>query len=163
MSILVSDTSVLIDLERGNLLEAVFSASIELAVPDLLFERELRPYHGPELLRLGLRVLELEPTGVQLALEYRKRSRAISLPDSFALALAKTQGHTLLTGDAALASIAREEGLDCHGVLWVLDLLEREKAVPRSGLLKALTEIASHSRCRLPKKLVAERLRRYGQ
>jgi len=50
MSVLVSDTSVLIDLERGNLLEAVFSSSIELAVPDLLFERELPPYNGPELL-----------------------------------------------------------------------------------------------------------------
>ena len=95
MSVLVADTSVLIDLERGNLIEAVFSSSIELAVPDLLYKRELRPYNGPKLLRLGLRVLELDPAGVQLALGYRQRSRSISLPNSFALALAKSLGHTV--------------------------------------------------------------------
>ena len=34
--ILVSDTSVLIDLERGGLLEAVFTLPHEFAVPDVL-------------------------------------------------------------------------------------------------------------------------------
>ena len=42
MRVLVSDTSVLIDLERGGFLEAAFSLSWQFAVPDLLFERELR-------------------------------------------------------------------------------------------------------------------------
>jgi len=163
MSVLVSDTSVLIDLERGDLLEAVFRSSAELAVPDLLFERELRPYNGPDLLRTGLRVLELNSAGVQLALEYRRRTHLISLPDSFTLALAKTQGYILLTGDAALATLAREEGVECHGVLWVLDLLERERVVPLKELCSGLTQICGHPRCRLPKKAVAERLRRLGQ
>jgi hypothetical protein len=36
MKVLVSDTSVLVDLERGGLLEAVFKLPVELAVPDLL-------------------------------------------------------------------------------------------------------------------------------
>jgi len=37
--ILVSDTSVLIDLERGGLLEAVFTLAHEFAVPDVLYDR----------------------------------------------------------------------------------------------------------------------------
>ncbi len=40
--VLVSDTSVLIDLHRGDLLEAALGLPHEFAVPDLLFDRELR-------------------------------------------------------------------------------------------------------------------------
>ena len=36
MKVLVSDTSVLIDLERGSLLEISFALPFEFAVPDLL-------------------------------------------------------------------------------------------------------------------------------
>ena len=43
MIILVSDTSILIDLERGGLLEAAFSCGLTMVVPDLLYERELEP------------------------------------------------------------------------------------------------------------------------
>ena len=39
MKVLVSDTSVLIDLERGGLLEGVFELPYEFAVPDLLYGR----------------------------------------------------------------------------------------------------------------------------
>lgn len=41
MIILVSDTSVLIDLERGHFLDACFRLPFEFAVPDLLYRREL--------------------------------------------------------------------------------------------------------------------------
>lgn len=64
MRVLVSDTSVLIDLERGGFLEAAFSLSWEFAVPDLLYEGELRNYGGERLVELGLRVAELEPEEV---------------------------------------------------------------------------------------------------
>ncbi len=46
MTILVSDTSVLIDLERGELIECAFKLSATFAVPDVLYERELRQYGG---------------------------------------------------------------------------------------------------------------------
>ena len=42
MRVLVSDTSILIDLERADLLRAAFSVDPEFVVPDLLYERELR-------------------------------------------------------------------------------------------------------------------------
>ena len=46
MIILVSDTSILIDLERGGLLEAAFACGLTMVVPDLLYERELEPENG---------------------------------------------------------------------------------------------------------------------
>ena len=94
MHILVSDTSVLIDLERGQLLEATFGLTWKFAVPDLLYKRELRSHNGPQLLRLGLRVESLDGDGVLTALGYQARVPALSLADSFALALAKINSWT---------------------------------------------------------------------
>ena len=64
MHVLVSDTSVLVDLERGSLLEASFRLPFRFVVPDLLYERELKNWGGEELIRLGLAVEELDGDGV---------------------------------------------------------------------------------------------------
>ena len=64
MRVLVSDTSVPIDLERGLLLESALRLPFAFAVPDLLYERELKDYgvdcHG--VLWLTDRILEHDPT-----------------------------------------------------------------------------------------------------
>ena len=51
MKVLVSDTSVLIDLERGSLLETSFRLPFEFAVPDLLYQQELKDHGGGALTR----------------------------------------------------------------------------------------------------------------
>jgi hypothetical protein len=160
MGVLVSDTSVLIDLERGDLLEATFQLDWEFAVPDLLYKRELRDFNGPALRQLGLRVESLDGEGVRAAIDYRRTAPALSLADSFALVLAKINNWTLLAGDGALRSLAASEGLDYHGVLWVLDQL-LQSGFAAGTLHRALTAIAGHPRCRLPVREVRERLDRY--
>ena len=161
MKVLVSDTSVLVDLERSGLLEAVFELSVELAVPDLLFERELRGHGGERLVELELKIEELDADGVRRAAGYRQARRALSLPDVFALELARGHGWTLLTGDGALRALARELQVDCHGVLWVLDLMQAEAVISVRALLEGLRRIEAHPRCRLPKRDVRVRLERY--
>lgn len=163
MSVLVSDTSVLVDLERGNFLSATFSLPVTLAVPDLLYAQELSNYNGEELLDLGLQILELNDQGVEMANNYRKQVRAISLPDSFALVLAKISGFILLTGDGALRNLAAKEQVECHGVLWILDFLEQEQVIAAANLYTGLNKIANHPRCRLPRSEVTPRLNRYNK
>lgn len=163
MKVLVTDTSVLVDLERGSLLEATFSLPVTLAVPDLLYAQELSNYNGPQLLDLGLQVFELDGQGVEMADNYWKQVRTISLPDSFALVLAKTSGFILLTGDGALRNLAQREEVECHGVLWILDFLEREQVVAITNLYEGLNQIANHPRCRLPKPEVSLRLNRFAK
>ena len=68
LRVLVSDTSVLIDLERGGLLTAGFRLPYRLAVPDLLYSRELQDWNGEELIKLGLSVEELDGSCVGSAL-----------------------------------------------------------------------------------------------
>ena len=162
MNVLVSDTSVLVDLERGALLEASFRLPFRFTVPDLLYERELKDWRGAELIRLGLAVEELDGGGVSRALAYRQRAQALSLPDCFALALAQTRSWTLLSGDSALRRLAEDEGLECHGVLWLLDEMYTAAAVSVREVHDGLTKISKHPRCRLPKPEIRRRLARYA-
>jgi hypothetical protein len=160
-TLLVSDTSVLVDLHRGGILPHIFELPFEIGAPDVLFERELKNWDGPALEPLGLRMLVLDGDGVALAQSYRAREARLSLPDAFALALAKTGGHILLAGDAALRAMAGAEQVECHGVLWVFDALEQNHVVESPELLAALTLIADHPRCRLPKAEIRLRLEKY--
>ena len=156
--VVVSDTSVLIDLERGTLLEAAFRLPFAFAVPDLLYEQELKTNDGARLLELGLRISELDGDGVAAALTYRRREPALSLPDSFALALAVRSEWKLLTGDAALRKVAQELRVDCHGLLWLVDLMLSVQAATPEDLHSGLLSISRHPRCRLPKAEVRKRL-----
>jgi len=159
--LLVSDTSVLIDLHRAGILDAVFTLPMQFAVPDLLYERELKDWDGPALQAKGLRILTLEPDGVELAQAYRRREPRLSLPDAFALSLAKTGGHTLLAGDSSLRAQARLEDIECHGVLWVFDALKGHGVLPAADLATSLRQLADHPRCRLPKAEIQKRLEAY--
>ena len=159
--LLVSDTSVLIDLERAGILESLFALQFEIGVPDVLFEQELKGRPGLDLEPLGLQVVSLDEAGTALAQSYRKRQPKLSAPDAFALALAKTGDHMLLAGDGSLRDLATAEGVVVHGTLWLFDQLHDAKVLDQQSLLKALGTIASSRRCRLPKPEVQRRLKQY--
>jgi len=159
--ILVSDTSVLIDLERGGLLEAIFVLPHEFAVPDVLYDHEMRGDWGDRLVGLGLRVAEVSKEGVANALRYRQQRSSLSVPDSFALALAKERQWLLLTGDGQLRDLAGGEDVECHGVLWLLDIMEEAGTPGIQPLHDGLVAIAAHPRCRLPRREITIRIERY--
>ncbi len=162
MIILVSDTSILIDLERGGLLEPAFSCGLTMVVPDLLYEKELEPENGPLLRKLGLGVVALTPDEVSLAQELRAKRKALSLPDCFALSCAARPDHALVTGDKILRTEAQARLGAVYGLLWILDQMEASEKVPATLLLDGLTRISNHPRCRLPQAEVRARLARWS-
>jgi predicted nucleic acid-binding protein len=162
MAFLVSDTSVIIDLDRGDLLEYAFKIGEEFAVPDVLFERELDDDFGARLRDLGLKVEELNGAEVGRATILQRAEKRLSIADSFAFALAHSRDWTLLTGDAVLRGVAQAEGVVVHGVLWVVDRIEAAEICDHPTLHTCLSKIVAHPRCRLPKKEVDTRLKKYG-
>lgn len=163
MPILVSDTSVIIDLERGALLEPLFQLPYEFVVPDLLFETELSGELGNHLCGLGLLVEELRAEEVLRATAVGRERIELSVQDSFAYALAEHRDWPLLTGDGALRKIAAANGVEVHGVLWICDHFEQHALIDLDRLHAGLTAIASHPRCRLPAEEVAIRMNRYAE
>jgi hypothetical protein len=161
--ILVSDTSVLIDLERGKLLEEMFRLPFEFAVPDLLYARELVGPLGDRLVALGLRVEVLTPPEVSRATTVRRQNARLSVPDTFAFAIAEARQWTLLTGDGSLRDLAIAEQVEMHGVLWLLDQLADGNHVSVEQLHDGLSAIFAHPRCRLPTEEVQRRLAQFAE
>lgn len=122
MQLLVSDTNILIDIEVGNLTPVIFRLRFDIAVPDILFESELREQHS-HLLEAGLRVKRMSADAVReieaLSLKYSRTS----IMDLSALALAKQEKCLLLTGDRDLREAAITEGIEVHGTLWIVEKL----------------------------------------
>lgn len=161
MTILVSDTSVLIDLERGQFLSACFQLPLTYAVPDLLFKQELADYGGAELVGMGLRVEELTGDEVALAQVARGARSKLSLPDAFAYALALGRQWSLLSGDGELRALAQSENMPLFGVLWMTDQLFEAQVLDATLMVTGLEAIAGHPRCRLPAAEIELRLTRY--
>lgn len=63
---LISDANILIDMNTGGLLGPMFRLGMTFAVPNTLFEEELRDHH-PDLARLGLKSPELRGDAVEYA------------------------------------------------------------------------------------------------
>jgi hypothetical protein len=162
VAVLVSDTSVIIDLERGTLLDDLFHLPFEFAVPDLLFRRELAGALGDRLIALGLRVEELTSVELSRATTVRRERKELSTADTFAFAIAEGRGWPLLTGDGGLRRLAAETQVTFHGVLWICDQFEQGRHVPMPRLHAGLTALSSHPRCRLPTDQVRRRLDRYA-
>lgn len=162
MPVLVSDTSVLIDLERGGLLEDMFRLPFEFAVPDLLYARELAGPLGTQLMALGLRVEVLTPAEVGRATFVRRERANLSTPDTFAFAIAESRQWTLLTGDGGLRELAVAERIEMHGVLWLFDQFADGNHVGLDRLHDGLNTIFAHPRCRLPAHEVRRRLARFA-
>lgn len=163
MDVLISDTSVVIDLERAELIEHVFALPYRFVVPDALYDKEIKDYGGARLLALGLEVRTLTGAQVADAQRFRTLERRISIHDSYALSLAKAEAAILLAGDAAMRRLAEAEELRCHGVLWVFDRLEEHQVVTAAALHAGLSRVVAHPRCRLPRDIVDQGLRRYRE
>lgn len=161
MKVLVSDTSVLIDLERGALVDSCFRLPFEFAVPDLLYRRELAEYGGPDLVKLGLRVEELTPQELAVVQGLRGTHPKLSLPDAYAYSLASARQWTLLSGDGELRALAQAQQVNCFGVLWLCDQLFDGKVMDAATLAAGLEAIGAHPRCRLPRAEITVRLERY--
>jgi hypothetical protein len=162
MIILVSDTSVLIDLERGGLLEPAFSCGLTMVVPDLLYARELEAENGPLLRKLGLGVVALNPDEVNFAQQLRTQQPGLSLPDCFALSCARREDHALVSGDKLLRTEAQAKHCVVYGLLWILDQMEASGKVSTATLHEGLSRIWNHPRRRLSKNDVTARLLRWS-
>ena len=165
MRIVVSDSSCLIDLRKGSLLEVFLRLPYEFLIPNTLFEEELLKFTDAQksaLLEGGLKVVDLPGERVIRAQQVVQTVPHLSVHDGFAFALAESHpGCVLLSGDGELRKFASEHAVEVHGILWILDELHRCALATSSRLESALNLFASDATVRLPPKEVAACLKRY--
>jgi hypothetical protein len=148
--LLVSDANVVIDMDAGGLLKAMFKLDYSFAVPDILFEEELKAQH-PELPALGLKSLELREEAVkhveELSVKYEKSGA--SRNDFVALALARQEACPLLTGDSRLRQVCDAEEVDVHGTVWLVGKMMEQKIIGLAAIRRAYRAMRDAGR-RLP-------------
>ena len=127
MLVLVSDASVLIDIEQSDLTSAMFTLPYQFAVPDILFAEELVERHA-RLLQFGLKIKPMSSELIAEAYILHQKYPKPSVNDLLALILAKHENSQLLTGDKALREVAKIFDVEVHGTIWLVQqLIQYEK------------------------------------
>lgn len=166
MRIIVSDSSALIDVRKGNLLESFLRLPYELVIPDVLLESELLSFSKGELalIREHMVIATLGAEGVERAGEIVTITPALSLIDGFALAVAEEHpGCILLAGDRRMREQADKRNIECRGVLWVVEELAKATLANAKTLHKALEIWSADPFVRLPREKLEEMLSRFAR
>lgn len=154
MRIIISDSSALIDLRKGEILELFLKLPFEFVIPDVLIESELLSFSKKEisLLRKQMIVAKLGGDEVEKARLIVASVPALSLLDGFALVVAeKHPGCILLTGDKRMRLRAEQTSIECHGVLWIIEEIHKAESSHSKALLKALNAWLEDPYVRLPR------------
>jgi predicted nucleic acid-binding protein len=125
VQLLISDSNILIDLIVVGHIKTMFRLPYKFAVPDILYEEELKIYHS-ELLSYGLEIRSLSSETMAYAFELSAKYTQPGTNDLFALALAKECSCPLLTGDGALRQAAESEAVVLLGTIWVVEHMVRQ-------------------------------------
>lgn len=118
----ISDTNIWIDFRNASLLDALFDLPFQLCSTDFVVE-ELQDFDPPALLTKGLVVHRLDEAATARLFGLMTAHNNSSLADVSCYLLAQETGFPLLTGDGRLRKQAMQDGIEVHGVLWLLDQL----------------------------------------
>lgn len=157
----VIDTNVLFDAVDGGILPDIFRLDCVFLTTDIAV-REVRTISLADLLSLGLKVRELPGEEVLEMLEIRGKYSALSMEDISVMVLARHTGAVLLSGDGPLRTVARREGVEVHGSLWVLDRLVAGGILSPQRAAGAI-EMMRQNGSRLPEEECEPRIRRWEE
>ncbi len=122
MQLLISDSNILIDLIVVDQIENMFNLPFTFAVPDILFDQELKDQHG-KLKEMGLIIKSLTSDSIAYSLRLAEQYPKPGRNDLFALALAKQENCPLITGDMDLRNAANDEAVILYGTVWIIEQL----------------------------------------
>ena len=162
-SVVVNDASCLIDLHKVRLLPVMLKLPYRFVVPlpiRLAEALDLADRDWRHLADLGLVTFDLPSERVADALRLRSLHPKLSANDCFCLVSAQCHnGAMLLTGDQLLREVATQAGVLVHGVLWVVDELQRRGACGENRLISVLEHWRDDRTVFLPRQEIDRRLR----
>ena len=134
MEYISSDTNVWIDFLQINELSLPFRLNFTYIMNTDAIDNELiePPGLSSSLVSLGLKPVELELEELVMADEWGEKYKRLSRFDRIALAIAKSRGIVLLTGDRVLRNAAKSEKVIVIGTLGIMDMLLSEKKISKA-------------------------------
>lgn len=165
MRYISSDTNIWIDFATVNALSLPFRLDhIYYMSRDALEDEWTTPKgRGNDLQLLGVQAVDITTDEFFYAISQRERNPAISAYDAIALAIAKTRGYILLTGDKALRKAAEKENVEVHGTLWIFDELTQTGTITEDEYFNFMMALKKHngSTIRLPAAEIEKRIQKF--
>jgi predicted nucleic acid-binding protein len=158
MTIVVSDTSVLIDLVDADIVDEFFSLEMDVRTNTLVIG-ELDEEYRPEIDETLLTIDIPGEAMMQRIGASRVSLPALSLADTAALLQAQDLGAMLLTGDKALRRCA-ESLVEVHGSLWIFAKLVEDGILSKKNAARRLKRLVALNP-RLPREEVEKLLQEW--
>lgn len=162
--IVVNDTNVFIDLFNVDLLEEFFSLPWEVYTTDFVMlelQREGQQTSVSNFVNTGqLNIPVFEPNELLEIGNIFQRygsSTNLSYTDCSVWYYAKRNNYVLLTGDRKLRSASVYEGVEVHGIIYVLDQLLAEGVISYQSAIEKI-QLLYATNPRLPKEEIDKRL-----
>ena len=163
--IVVSDSSVILDLAKTRLIEATLALPFDFVIPDVILDQELvdlGSYSATDLVRLGFKIGTLDGKGIAAAVaHYRRNASRLSFNDCVALTYAEHHTCVLMTGDGPLRALATQLKVEVHGLLWAASHIADHRTCPLDRLIAALRQLQADPSTRLPKDTLAAMIARF--
>lgn len=157
-----SDTNIWIDFAAIDAVEMPFRLALTYIMWEDAVNDEVRSPEGlkAELIAAGLQRVKISTEEFYLADGYGGLYPALSVYDAVALAIAKTRGIVLLTGDMRLRKAAAKEGVAVMGTIGVLDKLLADGLASQDEYSEAIRKLlnANGDVVRLPSAELRARL-----
>ncbi len=162
--VIVNDASALIDLKKGRLLHVLGDLPYRWVVPVPIREDEVLSFSGQDWQTLedsnSFEEFDLPSGLVSEAFDLRMERPKLSANDCFCLVTARSiEKSILLTGDKILRTTAELHKVCVHGILWIVDELERLDCCEKSLLIQALEIWYDDPNVRLPPQEINSRLK----
>ena len=161
MSKCVLDTSICVDLWSAGILENALRLPHDFLLPDVIAE-ECKEPPGEYLKSLDIVSVSLEAEHIDSVAILVEQYGQPSLSDLFALTYAKAHVHMLLTGDGPLRAAAENEGVEVHGVIWIVDAMVQQNILSPADAATALERMIEAGSW-LPRDECQDRIRRWRE
>lgn len=160
--VIINDTNIWIDLKLTNIIEKVFLLPYELAVPDILYNDELKDMDGELLEANGIKIIEMTNDEVVETAERSGMTNRVSFNDLITLVVAKSRGYILVTGDGNLRKIAKSENVELRGTIWLIDEMVSNNILDIGEPTLICKKLLQLKR-RLPKEKLQLRIKRWTE
>jgi len=158
--ILISDATVVHDLDRGGLLATLADLPEAFFVPDMLVDQGISPGAALTLRASGVRVVSLDSREMAEAIAAHRGEGSLSLGECCALAFARVRRCGMLTTYGPLRAAALRHGIQVCCALWCLDQIQTAALRDVVQLYASLQAIVGRSRRGFPPDQVAQRVKR---
>lgn len=149
MLYLITDTCILIDLERLGLLQQAGRLSQKLHILDIVIEVECA-YLEEEVKKSGFIIESLSGDELKEAYRIEDITGKITIYDAMSYTCAKERDMVLATGDGPLRALADRTGVKYVGLLWFVKEMYLQGIIKPDEAEQALITIKSDKRFRIP-------------